>query len=169
MAIAVVDVAVLLVGAAVAALSTPAMQHSMQEGANALAKGLSQMADGIKEKFSNAEPKAREACPDNEPPEEPNEEKPDASEAPKAEDLEGKSPKEIDQMMKDRGWPSEPTRDGPGSGTRYPNPDRPGDQVRVMPGKATDPNPIKQGPYARISEGGKVSDPIPLRGNPTLP
>jgi len=88
--------------------------------------------------------------------------------APTSEELEGKSPEEIDQMMKGRGWRSEPTRDGAGSGVRYPNPDRPGEQVRVMPGKSTDPNPVKQGPYGRISAGGKVSPPIPLEGNPTL-
>lgn len=37
-----------------------------------------------------------------------------------------------------------------------------------MPGKVTDPNPLKQGPYMRISRNGTVTDPIPLFGNPTL-
>ncbi|CAI9409239.1 hypothetical protein AESSP_02196 [Aestuariimicrobium sp. T2.26MG-19.2B] len=36
-----------------------------------------------------------------------------------------------------------------------------------MPGKATDPNPLKRGPYLRISRHGTVTDRIPLEGNPT--
>lgn len=59
-----------------------------------------------------------------------------------------------------------PTR-GPG-GVRYHIPARPGEVVRIMPGNPADPNPLKRGPYARISTGGDVSDPIPLYGNPNL-
>ncbi len=62
--------------------------------------------------------------------------------------------------------PSEITRKG--GGTRYADPNKPGDQIRVMPGNPDDPNPAKQGPYVRISRRGKVSDPIPLQGNPML-
>jgi hypothetical protein len=41
-------------------------------------------------------------------------------------------------------------------------------RLLLMPGKQSDPNPAKQGPYAKISRNGKISDPIPLKGNPTL-
>lgn len=85
---------------------------------------------------------------------------------PKPEDLEGKSQQEIDDVMKGKGWPSEPTRNG--DGTRYPNPNKPGEQVRVQPGNPNDPNPVKQGPYVRISTEGEKTEPIPLEGNPTL-
>jgi hypothetical protein len=77
----------------------------------------------------------------------------------------GKSPEEIEQAVPED-WSREPTRTG--EGTRYKHPTNKGDQIRVMPGKPTDPNPVKKGPYCRISCGGKVSDPIPLKGNPTL-
>jgi RHS repeat-associated protein len=91
---------------------------------------------------------------------------PKAGSCPKPEDIQGKTPEEIDDMMEGKGWQGEPTS-GEG-GTRYPNPDVPGEQVRVMPGNPADPNPVKQGPYGRISTGGGVSAPIPLQGNPTL-
>lgn len=55
-----------------------------------------------------------------------------------------------------------------GLGIRYSNPERLGEQIRIMPGKVTDPNPLKQGPYMRISRNGTVTDPIPLFGSPTL-
>lgn len=80
-------------------------------------------------------------------------------------DLKGKSPEEIEKMVPP-GWTREPTREG--DGTRYKHPTNRGEQIRVQPGKPTDPNPVKQGPYCRISCGGKTSDPIPLKGNPTL-
>lgn len=82
-------------------------------------------------------------------------------------DIQGKSPADIDRQMKEKGWTGEPTKQG--GGTRYPNPDKPGEQVRIQPGNPNDPNPAKQGPYGRISSDGKVSPPIPLQGNPTLP
>jgi hypothetical protein len=82
--------------------------------------------------------------------------------------LTGATPEEIESAVP-AGWVKSPTREGEGSGTRYHNPERLGEAVRVMPGKATDPNPVKQGPYVRVSKGGKVSDPIPLKGNQTLP
>ncbi len=92
--------------------------------------------------------------------------KPTAQPVPKPQDLQGKTPEEIDQIMKDKGWQGEPSREG--GGTRYPNPDKPGEQVRIQPGNKNDPNPVKQGPYGRISSDGKVSPPIPLKGNSTL-
>ena len=63
-------------------------------------------------------------------------------------------------------WKRSSTR-GPG-GTRISNPNALGEQGRIMPGNPNDPNPVKQGPYLRISMNGQVSDPIPLKGNPTL-
>ena len=80
-------------------------------------------------------------------------------------DLKGKSPEEIEEKVPSN-WVREPSRTG---GTRYKHPDNRGEQIRVQPGKPTDPNPGKQGPYCKISRCGKVSDPIPLKGNPTLP
>jgi hypothetical protein len=67
------------------------------------------------------------------------------------------------------GWVKSATSANKGGlGVRFANPEKLGEQVRIMPGKATDPNPVKQGPYMRISRDGAVSDPIPLFGNPAL-
>lgn len=83
------------------------------------------------------------------------------------ETLRGASPAEIEALIP-AGWVKSATNVNKGGlGARYSNPERLGEQIRVMPGKATDPNPIKQGPYLRISRNGSVSDPIPLEGNPT--
>jgi RHS repeat-associated protein/uncharacterized repeat protein (TIGR01451 family) len=79
--------------------------------------------------------------------------------------LRGASPEEVEAAIPP-GWRKEPSN-GEG-GTRYANPDRKGEQVRVMPGKPTDRNPVKRGPYARVSRNGVKSEPIPLKGNPTL-
>jgi RHS repeat-associated protein len=65
-----------------------------------------------------------------------------------------------------QGWVSSPTRTG--GGTRYANPDKPGEQVRIMPGDPQAVDPLHQGPYVVISSGGKVIR-VPLQGNPTLP
>lgn len=55
-----------------------------------------------------------------------------------------------------------------GGGTRWSIPGRPGDGLRILPGNPVDPNPEKRGPYCRISKHGRLSDPIPLEGNPAL-
>ncbi|MBX4197794.1 hypothetical protein KW782_00465 [Candidatus Parcubacteria bacterium] len=74
-------------------------------------------------------------------------------------------------MMKERGWQQvEPSGNG---GDRWQKPGTKGsDQVRLEKGNPKDPNPVKQGPYGRISEqtpnGSEKSPPIPLKGNPTL-
>jgi RHS repeat-associated protein len=81
------------------------------------------------------------------------------------EELKGKSAEEVDEAVPGD-WTREPSRTG---GTRYRHPTNRGEQIRVQPGKPTDPNPAKQGPYCRISRCGETSDPIPLKGNPTLP
>jgi hypothetical protein len=79
--------------------------------------------------------------------------------------VEGKGPQEVkDAIPKD--WSESPAKNG--LGKRYANPNRPGDQIRVMDGNPADPNPVKRGPYVRVSRNGKVSEPIPLKGNPTL-
>jgi len=87
---------------------------------------------------------------------------------PSESELKGRSAEEIEQLLKERGFEGESTRDGEAAGQRFPNPNKPGEQVRIMKGKPNDPNPVKRGPYARISANGKVSEPIPLKGNPTL-
>ena len=63
-------------------------------------------------------------------------------------------------------WRAEPAKTG--LGKRFSNPHRRGDQIRIMSGNPADPDPMKRGPYVRISKSGKVSDPIPLDGTPTL-
>jgi RHS repeat-associated protein len=79
--------------------------------------------------------------------------------------LRGASTQEIERLIP-QSWTASPTRRG--GGVRYSNPDKPGEQIRVMPGNLRDPNPVKQGPYTRISSEGNRSDPIPLKGNPEL-
>ena len=79
--------------------------------------------------------------------------------------LEGATPEEVGAAVPD-GWVKGPSRRG--GGTRWLNPDRPGEAVRVQPGNPSDPTPVKRGPYVRVSKNGKTSDPVPLRGNPTL-
>ena len=81
--------------------------------------------------------------------------------------LAGATAEEVGKLVP-KGWVEQPTREGEGTGTRWLNPDKPGEAVRVMPGKATDANPVMRGPYVRVSKDGSVSDPIPLKGNPTL-
>jgi uncharacterized protein RhaS with RHS repeats len=81
-------------------------------------------------------------------------------ECPKAGDLMGRSAKDIAKMLQDMGWKGTPTRTL--GGMRYANPNKPGEQVRIMPGNPNDPNPAKQGPYVRVSTGGTVSDPTPI-------
>jgi hypothetical protein len=58
-----------------------------------------------------------------------------------------------------------PTRSG--GGTRYPDPDRHGDVIRIMPGDPASPDPLHQGPYVEVSKNGQETR-IPLEGNPTL-
>jgi hypothetical protein len=94
--------------------------------------------------------------------------KPAPSQLPDENDLKGRSPEEVEQKLKDRGLEGQPTRGGSNEGKRFPNPKKPGEQVRVMKGNPKDPDPAKRGPYARISKDGKVSEPIPLEGNPSL-
>ncbi len=79
--------------------------------------------------------------------------------------LEGASPEEVKSLIPP-GWVESPSRKS--EGVRYADPSHLGDQVRVMPGNPADPVAVKQGPYVVVSKSGKVSDHIPLSGNPTL-
>lgn len=83
--------------------------------------------------------------------------------------LRGAIPGEIENLIPSNWCKSATNANKGGLGVRYSNPERLGEQIRVTPGKATDPNPVKQGPYLRISRHGTVTDPIPLEGNPTWP
>ncbi len=81
------------------------------------------------------------------------------------ESLRGASADEVRQLVPSE-FRAEATRRG--AGQRFVDPNSRGDQIRMMPGNPRDPNPVKQGPYLRISRSGSTTDPIPLRGNPTL-
>lgn len=74
---------------------------------------------------------------------------------------------DIEDIIPD-GWIADESARG--GGIRYINPaSRGSDAVRVMPGNPSDSNPVKRGPYVRITYRGDTSDPIPMKGNPTLP
>jgi hypothetical protein len=79
--------------------------------------------------------------------------------------VEGQTSADVEAAIP-QSWIASPVRSG--LGTRHADPSRPGEQIRVMTGNPADPDPVKRGPYVRISKSGKVSDPIPLAGNPTL-
>jgi hypothetical protein len=79
--------------------------------------------------------------------------------------LQGQTPADVEAAIP-QGWIASPANSG--LGKRYANPSRRGEQIRIMTGNPGDPEPVKRGPYVRISKSGKVSDPIPLAGNPTL-
>ena len=80
--------------------------------------------------------------------------------------LRGKSMQDVEEMIP-KSWPREESSGG--GGTRYVHPSNRGEQIRVQPGRPSSSDPVKQGPYCRISRCGNVTDPIPLKGNPTLP
>jgi hypothetical protein len=80
--------------------------------------------------------------------------------------LEGATTEEVEAAVPE-GWVKGDSRTG--GGTRWLNPEKPGEAVRIQPGNARDPNPVKRGPYVRVSKDGTTSDPVPLNGNPTLP
>lgn len=90
-----------------------------------------------------------ESCTFNKPPKE---------ETPSPDDIEGKTPQEIEDMIGD--WPNRPAKTG--DGTVYENPDWPGDHVRVFPEVSPQVNtPVHQGPYATVSKSGE-STRVPL-------
>jgi RHS repeat-associated protein len=87
--------------------------------------------------------------------------------APTPDEIHGKTPEEVGEIMKEKGWVEVgPSR---GGGTKWQKPGSKGsDQVRIEKRNPADPMPEKQGPYGRISENGQKSEPIPLQGNPTI-
>jgi len=102
-----------------------------------------------------SEPSAVQSCPKGE--------RPIDFEDPSS--IVGKDPEQIEEAIPED-WSETPARTG--RGKRFGDPRRPGDQIRVMDGHHADPDPVKRGPYVRISKNGNVSEPIPLKGNPTL-
>ncbi|MGL4175278.1 MAG: hypothetical protein ACRCSN_04300, partial [Dermatophilaceae bacterium] len=82
--------------------------------------------------------------------------------------LRGATTAEVESLIPSSWVKSATNAKAGGLGIRYSNPERLGEQIRIIPGKFTDPNPLKKGPYIRISRNGTVTEPIPLCGNPTL-
>ena len=78
----------------------------------------------------------------------------DCSETPSASELEGKTAEEIDEMMRKKGWEAQPTANG--QGTRYANPAKPGEQIRVMPNgtSGTSRPDLHDSPYGIVSKSG---------------
>jgi hypothetical protein len=78
----------------------------------------------------------------------------DCADTPSAEELEGKTAEEIEEIMRQKGWKGEPTANG--QGTRYANPARPGEQVRIMPNGTvgTSRPDLHSGPYGIVSKNG---------------
>ena len=69
---------------------------------------------------------------------------------------------EAEAELSSNGWYNAGSTSGEG-GFRWRLPNNIADQVRLMPGRVTDPNPIKQGPYIRFSIGGTKYGPDPSR------
>jgi RHS repeat-associated protein len=84
---------------------------------------------------------------------------------PAPEQLAGKTPAQIDQILQEKGLTGKPSRDR--DGVRYDVPGQPGDQVRLMPGNPADSDPAKQVPYGRVTQNGVKSDPFPINGKPS--
>lgn len=90
--------------------------------------------------------------------------RPVSGRAPGPESLRGVSMDDVRRHIPED-WEELPSHHG--GGTRWKHPTRKGEQVRVMPGKAGDPDPLKQGPYAVISKDGARTY-VLLEGNHTL-
>jgi hypothetical protein len=78
--------------------------------------------------------------------------------------LRGAAPLEVIQLIP-KNWIQNRTRNN--LGTRYSDPERLGNQIRIMEGNPRDPDLIKRGPYLVISMDGQRWR-VPLKGNPTL-
>jgi len=85
--------------------------------------------------------------------------------------LEGATPEEVEAAAEEARFTDRiaPPRNDP-SGARLRKPGNDADQVRIQSGNPGDSNPIKRGPYVRVTNnhGKDQSGPIPLAGNPTL-
>ena len=86
----------------------------------------------------------------------------DEKATPSPEEIEDLSPEEVEDLLRGKGWKGEPTKNG--QGTRYPNPNINGEQIRVHPnGTPNTSRPdLHEDPYAIISRGG-VKTRVPLR------
>jgi hypothetical protein len=78
--------------------------------------------------------------------------------------LRGAAPLEVIQLIP-KNWIQNRIRNN--LGTRYSDPERLGNQIRIMEGNPRDPDLIKRGPYLVISMDGQRWR-VPLKGNPTL-
>ena len=78
--------------------------------------------------------------------------------------LRGAAPFEIVQLIP-ANWQRRRTRND--LGDRYSDPERLGNQIRIMEGNPRDPELLKRGPYLVISMDGQRWR-VPLKGNPTL-
>ena len=88
--------------------------------------------------------------------------------------LRGASPQEIEALIPPN-WIREPTSGGGGTvwreirpGSKPANRRFTGNQVRIMPGDPTAPDPLHQGPYVVVNIKGQGPIRIPLAGNPAL-
>jgi RHS repeat-associated protein len=83
------------------------------------------------------------------------------------ESLRGATPQQVEEAARKRGFqPAGPTKDP--FGRRFRVPGNVAKQIRIMLGSAARSDPIKQGPYAVISNGNGPPVNIPLAGNPIL-
>ncbi|MBN1981663.1 MAG: hypothetical protein JW795_09035, partial [Chitinivibrionales bacterium] len=78
--------------------------------------------------------------------------------------LKGATVNEVEALIPD-GWVSGPQKKG--EGTRYLNPNKPGEAIIIEKGHPNAKDPLHSGPYVRISRDGKIER-IPLSGNPVL-
>lgn len=81
------------------------------------------------------------------------------------ESLRGADPEEVVRLIPAH-WHESSSRRG--GGRRFANPDKIGEQIRIMPGNPADPSIIKRGPYVIISRDG-IKWRIPLKNNPAIP
>jgi len=83
----------------------------------------------------------------------------------------GADPQAVQAYFEGNGWTASPGKqnvDYPVVKLEPNNEGLKGHQIRIMPGGATRPVPIKQGPHMIIN-GGSIRDLIiPLKGTPTL-
>ncbi|MFD0203999.1 MULTISPECIES: WXG100-like domain-containing protein [Saccharothrix] len=78
--------------------------------------------------------------------------------------LEGATPEQVRETIPDT-WEERPAKKG--DGTRFLNPDRPGESIIIENGWPGHADPVHRGPYVKISKDGQVTR-IPLEGNPAL-
>jgi len=77
----------------------------------------------------------------------------------------GAKPEQLEQSVPENWGPGVPTKkDG---GTRWYNPDKRGEGVRIMPGTPGARDPMHAGPYAVFTRNGQEIR-VPLAGNPVL-